>query len=132
MSFFMLRMPAAALRSSPPVSKHTPLPQIDDVRVRQRRPSASSMMRGARCEARPTAWMAGKFCASSSSPAITSTTAPWARAISRATASSSSGPMCSVGVLTRSRTRTQAARTSKTSASNASDTSRAAGAGCAL
>ena len=46
-------------------------------------------------------------------------------AMSRTMASSSSGPMSWVGVLTRSRTRTVAARTSRTSSSSASSASRA-------
>ncbi|KAG1167076.1 hypothetical protein G6F35_017851 [Rhizopus arrhizus] len=104
MSFFMLRMPSAGLMSRPPVSKHTPLPtstSAGSVSLPQR----STTRRGARCEARPTAWMAGKFCFSSASPVIASTSAPCASASARAASSSCCGPMSSVGVLTQSRTR---------------------------
>ena len=54
MSFFMLRMPAAAFRSSPPVSKQTPLPH-STICGCAASPQLSSIRRGARCEARPTA-----------------------------------------------------------------------------
>ena len=57
MSFFISFMPAADLRSSPPESKHTPLP----TRVTRGPvpPQRRSISRGARVLARPTAWIAG-------------------------------------------------------------------------
>ena len=57
MSFFISSMPLDGLRSSPPVSKHTPLP----TRVRRGPllPQLRSISRGGREAARPTAWIAG-------------------------------------------------------------------------
>ena len=58
MSFFMLSMPVSVLMSSPPVSKHTPLP----TRVTSDRsalPQVKSISRGARAEPPPTAWISG-------------------------------------------------------------------------
>ena len=58
MSFFIMRMPDAGFRSSPPESKHTPLP----TKVTLGASSAPHMMstsRGARSLARPTAWIVG-------------------------------------------------------------------------
>src|SRR6478672_10808272 len=70
MSFFMLSMPAAGLRSSPPVSKHTPLPTSVTLGSLSL-PQVRSISRGARTLARPTAWIIGKFCFRRSSPTIT-------------------------------------------------------------
>ena len=77
MSFFMISMALSGLRSSPPVSKQTPLPTsvtLGSVALPQR----SSISRGARVlsAARPTAWISGKFCFSRSSPTIERTFAP--------------------------------------------------------
>ena len=69
MSFFMLRMPSAGLRSRPPVSKHTPLPTMATCGCASS-PQRSSIRRGARWLARPTAWIAGKLWVSRSSPLI--------------------------------------------------------------
>ncbi len=58
MSFFISRMPEAVFRSSPPLSKHTPLP----IRVTfgaAGSPQTMSTSRGARTLARPTAWIVG-------------------------------------------------------------------------
>ena len=67
MSFFMLSMPDAGLRSRPPVSKHTPLPTSVTLGSLSL-PQVRSISRGARVLARPTAWIIGKFCFSRSSP----------------------------------------------------------------
>ena len=56
-SFFMSSILAAPLRSSPPLSKQTPLPT--SVIFGPRRPQRKSISRGARLLARPTAWMQG-------------------------------------------------------------------------
>ena len=60
MSFFMIRMPPACLRSSPPLSKQTPLPTIA-TRGSSGLPHSSSISRGARSgvAARPTAAISG-------------------------------------------------------------------------
>ena len=56
--------------SSPPVSKHTPLPTSVTLGS-PASPQRRSISRGARlAAARPTAWMSGKFCFSRSSPTI--------------------------------------------------------------
>ena len=66
MSFFMISMALSGLRSSPPVSKHTPLP-TSVIFGLFALPQRSSIRRGARfaSAARPTAWISGKFCLSS-------------------------------------------------------------------
>ena len=61
MSFFMISMPLDGLRSSPPVSKQTPLPTSVTLGCAGS-PQVRSISRGARVEARPTAWISGKFC----------------------------------------------------------------------
>ena len=104
MSFFMISMALSGLRSSPPVSKHTPLPTsvtLGSLALPQR----SSISRGARVgsAARPTAWISGKFCFSRSSPTMERNFAPCCLASARAAASSSAGPMSLAGVLIRSR-----------------------------
>ena len=111
MSFFIRFMPDEGLMFSPPVSKQTPLPTR--VSLGPALPQRISMMRGARGEARPTAWTMGKFCVSRSSPLITVVVAPkrWARA--EKAASSSAGPMSEAGVLTRSRVRNSASAMAK-------------------
>ena len=58
MSFFMLSMLAAGFRSSPPVSKHTPLPTSVTLGPFSS-PQMMSTSRGARVLARPTAWIVG-------------------------------------------------------------------------
>ncbi len=58
MSFFMLSMPEAALRSRPPESKHTPLPTSVTLGA-DCSPQTMSTRRGARTLARPTAWIVG-------------------------------------------------------------------------
>ena len=101
MSFFMLSMPASFLMSSPPVSKHTPLPTsviFGSVTL----PQVMSISRGARGEPAPTAATSGKFF-SSASPLVTLTLAPCCLASARAASSSSAGPMSFDGVLMRSR-----------------------------
>ena len=60
MSFFMISMPLDGLRSSPPVSKQTPLPTSVTLGW-SGSPQAMSISRGARSEAMPTAWISGKF-----------------------------------------------------------------------
>ena len=58
MSFFISAMPDDGFKSSPPVSKHTPLP----TRVTfgsLSRPHTRSISRGARVLARPTVWTMG-------------------------------------------------------------------------
>ena len=69
------------------------------------RPQVRSIRRGASTEARPTAWIIGKFFFRRSSPLVTDTSALCALASSRTAFSSASGPMSLVGVLTRSRAR---------------------------
>ena len=58
MSFFIISMPVDALRSSPPVSKHTPLPTSVTFGSLSR-PHTRSISRGARVLARPTACTIG-------------------------------------------------------------------------
>ena len=58
MSFFIGRMPEAGLRSSPPLSKHTPLPTKVTLGA-DGSPQTISTRRGARVLARPTAWIVG-------------------------------------------------------------------------
>ncbi len=60
MSFFMISMPLDGFRSSPPVSKHTPLPTSVTLGC-VGSPQEKSISRGARAEAMPTAWISGKF-----------------------------------------------------------------------
>ena len=93
MSFFMISMALSGLRSSPPVSKHTPLPTSVTLGS-PALPQRSSISRGARAgsAARPTAWMSGKFCFSRSSPTMERNFAPCCLASARAAASSSAGP----------------------------------------
>ena len=69
MSFFISSMPADGLMSRPPVSKVTPLP-TRVILGSPARPQVRSSRRGAWALARPTAWIIGKFCFSSSSPTI--------------------------------------------------------------
>jgi hypothetical protein len=102
MSFFIQRMPSAGLRSRPPESKHTPLPTSVS-RGWRGLPQFSSIKRGARLEARPTACTAGKPLFSKASPTTSRNFAPCARATALTAADNSAGPMCSAGVLTRSR-----------------------------
>ena len=58
MSFFIISMPLDGLMSSPPVSKHTPLPTSVTLGAAGS-PQRRSIRRGARSLARPTAWTAG-------------------------------------------------------------------------
>ena len=58
MSFFIIFMPEAVFRSSPPVSKHTPLPTSVTFGA-SASPQLMSTSRGARVLARPTAWIVG-------------------------------------------------------------------------
>ena len=60
MSFFMISMPADGFRSSPPVSKQTPLPTSVTFGCAGS-PQQKSISRGARVDAMPTAWISGKF-----------------------------------------------------------------------
>ena len=78
MSFFMSSMPLEGLMSSPPVSKQTPLPTSVTLGCAGS-PQTKSIRRGAREEARPTAWIIGKFCARRSSPMINDNSAPLRR-----------------------------------------------------
>ncbi len=103
-SFFIINMPAAPLRSRPPVSKQTPLPTSVTFGSPVR-PHFRSMRRGARLDARPTAWIAGKFFFSRSSPTMTLQLPLNRRASFLAASASSSGPMSAAGVLIRSRVR---------------------------
>ena len=102
MSFFMISMALSGLMSSPPVSKHTPLPTSVTFGCLAS-PQRRSISRGARDEARPTAWMSGKFSFSRSSPVTQLALAPCRFASARAASSSSAGPMSFAGVLMRSR-----------------------------
>ena len=61
MSFFMISIALDGLRSSPPLSKHTPLPTSVTLGS-SGSPQESSISRGARTEAMPTAWISGKPC----------------------------------------------------------------------
>ncbi len=88
--------------SSPPVSKHTPLPTSVTLGSNAA-PHAMSIRRGARAEPRPTACTIGKFFASRSSPVTTFTDAPSFSAQPRTKLSSSAGPRSDAGVLMRSR-----------------------------
>ena len=101
MSFFIRPIDAAGLMSSPPVSKHTPLPT--SVSAGPVTPQVISISRGGRVEARPTAWIIGKFDSRSASPVVTVTSPPKSAAKARTAASSSAGPMSEDGVLIRSR-----------------------------
>ena len=58
MSFFIIFMPEAGFRSSPPESKHTPLPTNVTFGARSS-PQRISTRRGWRLLARPTAWIVG-------------------------------------------------------------------------
>ena len=58
MSFFMLSMLEAGFRSSPPESKHTPLPTSVTLGALSS-PQVMSTSRGALVLARPTAWIVG-------------------------------------------------------------------------
>ena len=75
MSFFMISIALSGLMSSPPVSKVTPLPTIVTLGAAAS-PQVRSIRRGAWPEARPTAWISGKFSASSALPTIVRTAAP--------------------------------------------------------
>ena len=75
MSFFISAIEASGLRLRPPVSKATPLPTMV-TRGAAASPQDRSTRRGARGEARPTAWIIGKLRARRSSPTIASTAAP--------------------------------------------------------
>ncbi len=55
MSFFMFSMPPAGFRSSPPVSKQTPLPISVTLGASLAAPQVMSIRRGSRTLARPTA-----------------------------------------------------------------------------
>jgi hypothetical protein len=57
MSFFIISMPEEGFRSSPPVSKQTPLPMRASFGPLV--PQRMSIRRGAFAAARPTAWMVG-------------------------------------------------------------------------
>ena len=61
MSFFISSMPLDGLMSRPPVSKQTPLPTSVTLGA-SLSPQTMSISRGASAEARPTAWIIGKFC----------------------------------------------------------------------
>ena len=105
-SFFMISIADDGLRSNPPVSNAIPLP----INVIFGNPPwcpvgchVRSISRGARGEARPTAWMSGKFCASRSSPTMLETVASCTLASARTASSISAGPMSLAGVLIRSR-----------------------------
>ena len=104
MSFFMLSMPLSGLMSSPPVSKHTPLP-TSVTRGWLASPHVMSSSRGAAAAsaARPTAWISGKFLRNRSPPTMALNAAPWRAASLRAASSSCAGPMSFAGVLMRSR-----------------------------
>ncbi len=104
MSFFMVSMPEAGLRSSPPLSKHTPLP-TRVILGASALPQTRSIRQGLRAEARPTACTMGQFCRSSSSPSTTETLAPKRLPSAFAAAARSCGPMSEAGVLMRSRAR---------------------------
>jgi hypothetical protein len=101
MSFFISAMLLDDLMSSPPVSKHTPLPTTVTLGA-SAGPQLKSMSGLLRGLAAPTVWISGKPLASSS-PLITRNSAPWRPARSLAAASSSAGPRSPAGVLTRSR-----------------------------
>ena len=70
MSFFISSMAVSGLMSSPPLSKHTPLPTSVTLGAAGS-PQVMSIRRGGRAAARPTAWIRGKFRASRSSPTVT-------------------------------------------------------------
>ena len=71
MSFFIISMALSGLRSSPPVSKHTPLPTSVTLGSPGFAPAQLDQPRRARASAaRPTAWISGKFCLSRSSPTM--------------------------------------------------------------
>ena len=63
MSFFISSIPAGALMSSPPVSKHTPLP-TSVTRGAPGRANRKSIKRGERGLPRPTAAINGNCCSS--------------------------------------------------------------------
>ncbi len=84
------------------MSKHTPLPTKVTLGSFSR-PHTRSMRRGARVDARPTAWTIGKFRFSRASPVITFTVALFFLATSCTAAANSAGPMSEDGVVIRSR-----------------------------
>ncbi len=69
MSFFMISIAESGLMSSPPVSKHTPLPTSVTFGAAGS-PQVRSIRRGARAAARPTAWISGKLCLSNAAPTV--------------------------------------------------------------
>ena len=85
------------------MSKQTPLPT--SVSVGPSSPHRRSSRRGARSDARPTAWIIGKFRSSRSSPRMAACAAPCCCASATNASSSSSGPRSEAGVLMRSRVR---------------------------
>ena len=101
MSFFISNMPEDGLMSSPPVSKHTPLPTSVILGARAE-PKLMSTRRGARVDARPTAWIIGNSRASFA-PDVTADLPLCILQSSSAAWTSSSGPMSDEGVFTRSR-----------------------------
>ena len=120
--------------SSPPVSKHTPLP-TSVTRGASSAPQRRSMSRGCRASdaARPTAWICGyppPGLDSSASPSIVDTVADVEAASVRAHASSSAGPMSDAGMLIRSRQRNVAlSAIPVAAASHSAGTARAANCG---
>jgi hypothetical protein len=75
MSFFISNIALSGLMSRPPESKQTPFP-TSVTRGRSASPHCSSMSRGAATDARPTAWISGKFSASKFSPTMALIFAP--------------------------------------------------------
>ena len=68
-SFFINPIEDPGLMFNPPVSKQTPLPT--NVSLGPALPQVMSIKRGARRDARPTAWIIGKFCTIRSWPVTT-------------------------------------------------------------
>ncbi len=131
MSFFMSSMPADGLMSSPPVSNVTPFPTSVTLGS-PARPQLRSISRGASVAARPTAWIIGKFCLSSSSPATALTFILCRAANARISLSNAAGPRSLAGVLIRSRARYAASTSRATSARSAPAGSISSGTGFAL
>ena len=103
MSFFMISMPLSGLMSSPPVSKHTPLPTSVTLGARRIAPGEVDQARRARGGAADRVDQRKVLLRADRRRRSRATLAPWRAASARAASSSSAGPMSLAGVLMRSR-----------------------------
>ena len=103
MSFFMISMPLSGLMSSPPVSKHTPLPTSVIFGCCRIAPGEVDQARRARRGAADRVDQRKVLLAADPRRRSRGCSAPCLAARSRAACSSSAGPMSFAGVLIRSR-----------------------------